>query len=108
MSVILRRETMMSLQVFTWHDAVHEAREGARIQFWRFAFAPQYDRAQIFNALRAVFRTYRIKSYIVYEAFGDYDIVLRLWVPRATAPEDLGLAFDDALDALNIYQHEYM
>jgi len=44
----------------------------------------------------------------VYEAFGDYDIVLRLWVPRATAPEDLGLAFDDALDALNIYQHEYM
>lgn len=99
----------MSMPLFVWNDAVHEAREGARLQFWRFSFVPDYDRDAIFQALHRVFRdpSIQIRSFIIYEAFGDFDLLLRAWVPRATTPEDLGIAFERVLDPLSMYQQEY-
>jgi hypothetical protein len=93
--------------VYVWHDDVHEAQASARLHFWRFAFAPDFDREPISAALRKVFAREKIYSYIIYEALGEYDLVARFWVPRTLNAEDLGFKFDTALDGLSLYRHEY-
>jgi hypothetical protein len=98
----------VSRQVFVWHDDVHDASEGARLQFWRFAFVPDYDSPRIFRTLHGVFSEYGITSYVIYEALGEFDIVARLWVPRSLNPEDLALVFESELESFSLYQHQYI
>lgn len=80
-----------------WADAVHESQDLERLQFWRFSFTPSYAREAIFANLRQLLADLEITSYTIYETLGNYDLLLRAWVPLKVAPDDLELAFEDAL-----------
>ncbi len=95
------------VDLYSWHDAVHEAREGARLQFWRFSFVPDYNQTAIFDAIRTVLEQNQLRSYIAYETLGEHDVMLRLWAPRDISPEDLALSFENALSHLSLYSHDY-
>ena len=97
----------MADEVYTWHDAVYQARVGARLHFWRFSFAPNYDHDRILVAITDIMSKHGIRSYTVYETFGEYDVMLRAWVPREITAEDLGIVFDEGLSHLSLYQHDY-
>jgi hypothetical protein len=94
-------------RVYVWNEEVHRSREVARLQFWRLAFAPNFDRRSIFEELRQLAEQVGITSYIAYEAFGNYDLLLRAWVPRTVDPEDVGLRLEKALEPHSLWEYDY-
>jgi uncharacterized protein with GYD domain len=97
----------MPKELYSWNDDVYGARQGARLHFWRFAFVPDYDRDGIFQTVRSCFRDAGITSYIIYEVYGEYDLLVRFWAPREISAEDLGQAFEGALKTFTLYHYEY-
>jgi hypothetical protein len=95
-------------EVLVWHDQIHESQDLARLQFWRFSFSPSYDRPEIFKSMRALFKEVGITSYTVYETLGNYDLLLRSWVPRDRAPDDLEDDFKEALRSLRLWSINYV
>lgn len=98
----------MEPDVFMWHDRVHQTRETARIQFWRLSFVPQFRRDQIFQGLRDAFGEIGIRSYAIYETLGNFDLLLRLWVPRLVDPEEFEAALHSHLDREGLWDADFM
>lgn len=63
-----------------WHPQLHETWGGERLYFWRVAF-PTYERDQYREGIREVMRRTGVTAYAVYELYGAYDILLRVWLP---------------------------
>jgi hypothetical protein len=80
---------LRDLRVLVWKDDVHEEREAYIIQFWRISFGPRYNLSEVLNSLGEMYAKVGIVSHIEYETLGDFDILLRMWVPRATIPEEI-------------------
>lgn len=90
-------------EVLVWHDSVHERLENLRLCFFRLSFTPSYDRERIFSTLRAVYADLGISSHIAYETLGEYDLLLRMWVPSSQEPEEVELRLWDALEDLRVW-----
>jgi hypothetical protein len=95
-------------EVLLWHDQIHESQDLARLQFWRLSFSPSYDRDAIFASLRELFERAGITAYTIYETLGDYDLLLRTWVPRKITPEDLGQDLEESLKSLRLWNINYV
>jgi hypothetical protein len=95
-------------EVLLWHDAVHERLESMQLYFWRLAFAPRYSRKQVFDGLRHFYEEARITSYVVYETLGNYDLLLRVWAPRAYNPEELELLLRQSLEGCYLWNLNYL
>ncbi len=95
-------------EVLLWHDEIHESQDLARLQFWRLSFSPSYKHEEIFEALHQLFSEREITSYVIYETLGEYDLLLRLWVPRGLAEDDLENQFEEALESLRLWKINYM
>jgi hypothetical protein len=94
-------------EVLLWHDLVHESQDLSRLHFWRLQFSPSYKRDEIFDQLRKVFKDVGITSYTIYETLGDYDLLLRTWIPREVGTEDVESTFEGALRGLTLWKLDF-
>jgi hypothetical protein len=95
-------------EVLLWHDQIHESQDLARMHFWRLSFSPSYKKAEIFEALENLFAANGVTSYVIYETLGEYDLLLRLWVPRQLGEDDLEEQLEEALDRLRLWKNNYL
>jgi hypothetical protein len=86
---------MNSSTRYMWHHQLHEAWASERLYFWRLAFFPTYDERLIRESLEQMLGEYGVLSYALYETYGLYDLILRIWLPTKTPPEK----FEEALTA---------
>lgn len=95
-------------EVLLWHDLVHESQDLSRLCFWRLSFSPSYREEEIFKRLLKVFEEVGITSYTIYETLGDYDLLLRVWIPREFGPEEVGSKLEAALEGLTMWNIDYL
>jgi hypothetical protein len=95
-------------EVLIWDDAIHERFESRQLYFWRLSFAPRYPRKEIFDALDRFYEQAEITSYVVYETLGDFDLLLRVWAPRAYVAEDLELLLRQNLQRCYLWNLNYL
>lgn len=88
-------------EVLIWSDFVHEQEENAQLSLWRLGFTPNYMRKQIFEVLHRLFDELGITAHTAYETLGDYDLLLRLWVPKAYLLEEVELRMRQELESCN-------
>jgi hypothetical protein len=93
--------------LLVWRDSVHESEQEV-LSFWRVSFGARYDRDGIFEALARFYEAAKITSHIAYEALGDFDLLLRLWVPRGPLPEELAAILRAHLVAHDVWEVEYI
>ncbi len=94
--------------VYIWHDAVHQQRAGSKLLFWRLSFGPEYDEAEVRATFLRLFENYEIESYVIYEVLGEFDLILRFWMPLGRSADDLEADFDRALRAAGLWSHQFM
>lgn len=68
-----------------WHSELHRRWARCSLQFWLLRFGEMYDREAKFDQLVEFMEGEDIGSYAAYELSGEFDILLRLWVPAAEA-----------------------
>lgn len=90
-----------------WHDAVHE-REGSTLTFWRLSFGPRYNRDEIFDDLEEFYATAGIRSHIAYETLGEFDLLLRLWVPRGPLAGEVESSLRSHLSRHDVWDVQHM
>lgn len=70
---------------YLWHYDVHRKfRE--ELLYFQVAFWPTYKQEQILSRITDFFKREGIRSYFIYEIYGIYDILLRVWVPQRLQP----------------------
>ncbi len=72
--------------------------------FWRMGFYPTYRRDEVHQALDVVCRRHAIKGRVVYEVFGQHDLIARFWILRSVAAADVDR---DIKRTLNAFHLEY-
>lgn len=93
---------------FLWNSLAHQNWGSSRMQFWRLSFVPSYERSEIFTKIGEVFAQYSIRSYALYEVFGAWDLLIRLWAPDRVQAEELESAFHRVLGQHSLDASEYM
>lgn len=63
-----------------WHPQVREEWGRERLYFWRVWF-PTYERASFLLSIEEVMLRTGVLAYAVYELYGGYDMLLRVWLP---------------------------
>ena len=71
-----------------WHSQAHRVWGKERLYFWRLRFRPTYPIADIRRELQQLFCDARVGSYMVYEVFGEADLLIRLWLPSTLSASD--------------------
>ncbi|HEX6602043.1 MAG TPA: hypothetical protein VF030_05325 [Solirubrobacterales bacterium] len=72
------------LQKLQWHPRVHETVGGETLHYWFLSFTSNFEWERLRGELRQVLDEHGVLSYALYELMGDYDIVLRVWLPTGT------------------------
>lgn len=93
---------MASPDRYIWHHQLHEAWASERLYFWRLAFFPTYDQTAIRDGVEEVLTEHGVASYALYEIYGVYDLILRIWLPTQTSPERFEEALESRLKALHM------
>lgn len=84
------------------HPNVHEQWAQERLVFWRLGFYPTYRRAEVQQALEVVCRRHEIRGRVIYEVFGQHDLLARFWIPRGTAATDVDRDIKRTLTAFHL------
>jgi hypothetical protein len=95
-------------EVLLWDDAIHEHHEACLLYFWRLSFGVYFDRELILGRLHELYAHFEIPSYSMYQVLGDYDLLLRLWIPRRFIPEEIDAAFDEFLAGTSLEQSDFI
>lgn len=95
-------------EVLIWHDEVHRRLESSLLYFWRLSFGHKYDRIEVLARLRSLYRDAGIYAHIAYEALGDFDLLLRLWIPRTLTADEFDNMLNDALASYSIEHVAYV
>jgi|GEM_PF-3548483 len=95
-------------EVLLWHDDVHQRLESMQLYFWRLAFSPRYPRTKVFEGLANFYKEANINSYVAYETLGDFDLLLRVWAPRAYNAEELELLLRQSLVECSLWNLNYL
>jgi hypothetical protein len=95
-------------EVLLWDDGIHEHKEASLLYFWRLEFGAEYDREAILERLRRFYREFGITSYCVYQTLGDYDLLLRLWVPRRFIAEEISTGLRTFLGGTTLGPVDYL
>jgi hypothetical protein len=76
--------------------------------FWRFSVGPDYVEERVNKELIALFGAYEIESYVIYEMLGEFDLLIRFWLPTSVSPEDLDASVDESLRRVGLWSHQYL
>jgi schlafen family protein len=85
-----------------WNPAVHERWAQERLVFWRLGFYPTYRRDDVHEALEAVCARRDIRGRVVYEVFGQHDLLARFWLPPTISPEEVDRDIKRTLTAFHL------
>jgi hypothetical protein len=103
MSISEGTETHVDVR-WQWHPEIRETWVKERLYFWRLAF-PTYDQSRVVERLEEVMHRVGVKAYAVYELYGGYDILLRVWLP--TTQKVFEAAFHDVFQSSEIVIEEF-
>lgn len=92
----------MSREQMQWHPAVHERLANEQLVFWRLGFYPTYRRKEVLQALDIICERYGISGRTIYEVFGNYDLLLRLWLPEGVVAENVDRDIKRTLAAFHL------
>ena len=81
---------------FLWHHRCHEVWAKERLHFWRLAFSPTYDSREVLTRVRTVMFDKRVMSYALYELTGEFDLMLRVWLPATVTHDDFQTSLERA------------
>lgn len=70
-----------------WHQRVHEEM-GEKLYFWRLAFSPVYPRDSALAGLKFALSRCNVRSVAVYELFGPFDVLVRVWLREGCEAHD--------------------
>lgn len=87
---------------YIWNHTIHEAWGKERLYFVRLNFYPTYDIPSIRERLRQVLYDHNVHSFVVYELTGDYDLLLRVWLPTSVSSQVFRRALHKELAAYDI------
>ena len=73
-----------------WHPLVHQ-RFAEELYFFLLSAKPFYEK-NIFEDLDELMNDFGVEGYCAYRIFGQYDILLRVWLPSARGPQFLDKA----------------
>ena len=62
-----------------WHPQLRELWGNERLYFWRVHF-PTYERLRFLDNVEEVMRRTGVVAYAVYELYGGFDMLLRVWL----------------------------
>lgn len=85
---------------FLWHYNVHK-KFGENLLYLMFSFVPVYRREEIISSLEKFIMERSISSYCIYEIFGYYDIMLRIWIPSFQHPSTFIKELERKLEAVD-------
>jgi hypothetical protein len=92
----------LGVKRYLWHHRAHETWGDERLFFWRIAFFPTYEQKLIRKELKRLLASHQVRSYALYEIYGTYDLVMRIWLPTRTSAEGFTKAMEDALTPLHL------
>lgn len=96
--------------VIAWHPATHTAWAHERLSFWRLGFT-DYTSAATVERVRRVMQEAGVFSWSLHETFGQWQVLVRAWVPGTVwdldrdlerALQDQGLVMSDRFDVDDI------
>jgi uncharacterized protein with GYD domain len=79
---------------FQWHQDVHEHWGHETFWFSFLAFEPVYKRDSALKSVKAQLNEFGVRSYVIYELSGQYDMLVRAWVPNSINN------YDDLIESL--------
>ncbi|MEW6607860.1 MAG: ATP-binding protein [bacterium] len=68
-----------------WHYDIHKKFK-ENLLYILLGFLPVYKRDEIFPQIRDFLKENQISSYCIYEIYGIYDILVRIWLPQKISP----------------------
>lgn len=92
---------------YLWNHRAHEVWGESRLCFWRFRFSPTYQQRKIRHALMQSFNQAGVTSFALYEILGYWDIVARLWLPRAMPLARMEAIFFEHLETFDYEDSEF-
>ena len=92
----------MPKSLIQWHPDVHKKWAHESLVFWRLGFYPTYRREAVLEALDVVCARHGITGRTVYEVFGTYDLLLRLWLPESAPTETVDLDLKRTLASFHL------
>jgi hypothetical protein len=75
-----------------------------RLYFYRLSFAPIYIPHEIQEKLLVIFDGHRVGSYVVYELYGSWDLLIRVWLPSDVSSEEFEQTLKDSLRSVHLNQ----
>jgi Putative DNA-binding domain len=79
----LGEETQRWPSALTWHSDLHRVWGHCALEFWLLRFREWYERDEAFQNVVDLMETVGIGAYTTYELSGDFDVLLRAWIPAA-------------------------
>jgi len=73
------------MQKLQWHPAVHEADGKESLHYFFLQFSTNFEWELLGDQLRGVLDEHGVSSYALYELMGDFDMLLRVWLPTSAA-----------------------
>jgi hypothetical protein len=92
---------------FQWHPRVHTQWGKERLYFWRLRFLPAYHRKTAVDALLKILKDRNVNAYTIYELFGEWDLMVRLWLPRETTSVELGAAVSEMVKQVGLHDEDH-
>lgn len=85
-----------------WHSDVHQRWGNERLVFWRFGFYPTYRRQEVLQTLEIICGRHGIRGRVVYEVFGQHDMLARFWLPGTVSQDDVDRDLKRTLAAFHL------
>lgn len=83
-----------------WHHNVHDKRLAETLAYFQLSFVPVYRRERISKTILGLFQRCKITSFCIYEIYGLYDLMLRVWLPKEIGGGPFTKMLEEALDGL--------
>ena len=66
---------------YLWHHSFHRTVGVERLYFWLISCQQRFDRESIIPALTTALDSVGVRSFVIWELFGEQDILVRTWLP---------------------------
>ncbi len=84
------------LPAFLWHNDLHKAWADERLFFLFLTYEPTYNREAALERIQRFLTEQHILAYQIYEMIGDFDIIVRAWIPARVEREEFREALREA------------
>lgn len=72
----------MASSKIQWHPSAHAQLGSVQLVFWRLRFNDSYFHEGLMGAIDAICARQGVRSRVIYEVLGHYDLLVRCWLPH--------------------------